>query len=144
MTAYDPEQLAAGFRSMCMLSALVRRGGHPAAVAPTTPLRLAEKQYAWFPVTAGADERRVAIVTNQRLIVGEEIPLRAIARVRPGPDWDLTLEVHGRALPLVLRGPWVPWLSVVICAELYGTPFPPAASIPGQRNRDVREKATLS
>jgi hypothetical protein len=33
---------------------------------------------------------------------------------------------------MLLSGPWVPWLSVVICAELYGTAWPPV-SVPAQR-----------
>ena len=138
MTEYDAEQLTAGFRSMTMLTALVQRGGRPAAVAPTIPLRAAEKQYGWLPVRVGTAERRVAVITNLRLIAGEEIPLWAITRIRPGTaSWSVALEIRGRREPLVLSGPWVPWMSVVICAELYNMPWPPGyeptATVPAPR-----------
>lgn len=127
MTEYDAEQLTAGFRSMTMLTALVRRGGRPAAVAPTIPLRAAEKQYGWLPVTVNGGERRIAVVTNLRLIVGEEIPLWAITRITPGAGpWSVVLHIRGRREPIVLSGPWVPWMSVVVCTELYGSAWPPA------------------
>ncbi|MBU2667781.1 hypothetical protein KOI35_30140 [Actinoplanes bogorensis] len=123
---------------MTMLTALVRRGGRPAAVAPTIELRAAEKQYGWLPVTVNGGERRIAVVTNLRLIVGDEIPLWAITAIRPGAmPWSVALEVRGRDVPLVLSGPWVPWMSVVLCAELYGTAWPPAfapvATVPAPR-----------
>ena len=138
MTEYDPEQLTAGFRSMTMLTALVLRGGGPAPVASTIPLRAAEKQYGWLPVKVGGAERRVAVITNLRLVVGEEIPLWAITRIRPGTaSWSVALEIRGRQDPLVLSGPWVPWMSVVICAELYNMPWPPGyeptATVPAPR-----------
>jgi hypothetical protein len=123
---YDAEQLTAGFRSMIMLAALVRRGGRPAPVAPTIPLRMGEKQYGWFPVSVEGAERRLAVITNRRLVAGEEISLRSIVRVRPEfAEWAVTLHLGGRAEPVRLSGPWVPWMSVVICAELYGTALPP-------------------
>ena len=126
MAEYDAEQLGAGFRAMTMLAGLVRRGGRPAAVAPTIPLRAGEKQFGWFPVTVDGGERRIAVVTSMRLIAGEEFPLRTISRVRPVPgEWSVMLAVLGRAGSIVLSGPWVPWMSVVICAELYGTAWPP-------------------
>ncbi|MEV4344901.1 hypothetical protein AB0J83_10535 [Actinoplanes sp. NPDC049596] len=128
MNEYDAEQLSAGFRSMTMLTALVGRGGRPAAVSPTIVLRAAEKQYGWLPVKVNGEGKRIAVVTNLRLIVGEsEIPLWAITRIRPGDaHWSVALEIIGREEPLVLSGPWVPWMSVVVCAELYGTAWPPA------------------
>ena len=133
---YAAEQLAAGFRAMTMLTGYVRRGGRPAAVAPTIPLRPGEKQYGWFPVTVNGTERRIAVITNLRLIVGEEFALWQIIRVRPLPgQWSVALDLRARD-PLVLSGPWVPWLSVVICAELYGTAWPPVV-IPGPRRRQV-------
>jgi hypothetical protein len=133
---YEAEQLSAGFRAMTMLAGLVRRGGSPAAVAPTIPLRPAEKQYGWFPVTVNDAERRIAVITNLRLVVGEEIELGQIVRVRPVPgEWSVVLDLRARE-PLVLSGPWVPWMSVVICAELYGTAWPPV-DIPAPRRRQV-------
>jgi hypothetical protein len=65
---YGADQRSAGFRAMMMLAALVRRGGRPAAVAPTIALRPGERQYGWFPVTVDPDGRRIAIITNQRPI----------------------------------------------------------------------------
>src|SRR5690242_17479003 len=111
---------------MTMLTALVGRGGRPAAVAPTIALRAAEKQYGWLPVTVDGRERRIAVVTNLRLMIaGEaEIPLSAITAIRPGVEpWSVALTVRGQDLEL--SGPWVPWMSVVLCAELYGTAWPP-------------------
>lgn len=122
--AYDPGQLAAGWRSMIMLASLVRRGGRPAAVAPTITLRPGEKQYGWFPVDV-AGERRLAVITSRRLLLGEEYGLRTVTAVEPDPaHWSVTL-CFGGGDQLTLRGPWVPWLTVVICAELYGSPWPP-------------------
>src|SRR5690349_5229154 len=92
---YAAEQLAAGFRAMTMLAGYVRRGGRPAAVAPTIPLRPGEKQYGWFPVTVDG-ERRLAVVTNRRLIVGDEVELSRIERVRPVPgEWSVALDLPG-------------------------------------------------
>jgi hypothetical protein len=134
--AYDAEQLSAGFRAMNRLAGLVRRGGRPAAVAPTIPLRAAEKQYGWLPVTVNGTDRRIAVITNLRLIVGDEYALWQITRIRPVPgEWSVALDLRGRD-PIVLSGPWVPWMSVVICAELYGTSWPPSA-LPTQRRRQL-------
>jgi hypothetical protein len=132
VSEYGAEQLTAGFRSMHMLAGLVERGGRPAAVSPTIPLRAGEKQYGWFPVRVNAADRRVAVITNLRLIVGEEIPLWSIVRIMPiAGEWSVALRVRGREEPLVLGGPWVPWMSVVLCAELYGTAWPPGLVKPG-------------
>lgn len=141
---YDPEQLAAGYRSMSMLAGLVERGGRPAPVKPTIPLRAGEKQYGWFPVHTGGSERRIAVVTNRRLILGaEEYPLRSVAALWSRPeDYTLVLEVRGMEKPVTVSGPWVPWLGVVICAELYGTAWPPhVGAIPAPRCNG-RELAT--
>ncbi|GIE92290.1 hypothetical protein SAMN06264365_11128 [Actinoplanes regularis] len=128
MTGWDEEQLAAGFRSMMLLAALVERGGRPAAVSPTVRLRVAEKQYGWFPADVVGDGRRVVVITDQRIVVGDrEWPLRALARVDTDPgDWTVTLWMCGRRAPLRLSGPWMPWLGVVLCAELYDAAFEPA------------------
>ncbi|MFC7529367.1 hypothetical protein [Actinoplanes sp. GCM10030250] len=138
MSEYEPEQLAAGFRSMSMLAGLVERGGRPAAVSPTVVLRPGEQQYGWFPVYVAGAGRRLAVITSQRLIVGsQEYLLRSVASLRPRPEeWTLVLEVHGSREAVTMRGPWVPWLGVVICSELYGTAWPPSMSvIPGPRRR---------
>ncbi|MEV6305029.1 hypothetical protein AB0M02_36845 [Actinoplanes sp. NPDC051861] len=131
MPEYDPEQLAAGFRSMSMLAGLVERGGRPAAVSPTVALRAGEKQYGWFPVDVTGAGRRLAVITSRRLILGpDEFPLRSVTALRQSPaDWTLTLETRDRIV--TLRGPWVPWLGVVVCAELYGTAWP--VTIPAPR-----------
>jgi hypothetical protein len=138
VSGYDPAQLAAGFRSMSMLAGLVERGGRPAAVSPTIPLRAGEKQYGWFPVHVAGAGRRLAVITSRRLILGtQEYSLRSVARLRPRPDeWALSLDVRGRG-PVEISGPWVPWLSVVICAELHGAAWPPgyAPVIPAPRQR---------
>lgn len=128
MTVWDEEQLAAGFRSMVLLAALVERGGRPAAVAPTVRLRAGERQYGWFPADVVGDGRRVVVITDQRIVVGDrEWSLRGLTRVDSEPaEWTVSLWMRGRPAPLVLSGPWVPWLGVVLCAELYS-----AVVIPG-------------
>jgi len=136
---YDPGQLAAGWRSMTLLASLVHRGGRPAAVAPTIELRPGEKQYGWFPVDTAAG-RQLAVVTNQRLRVGSaDHRLGLVESIEPDPaGWSLTLRFRGTSA-ITVRGPWVPWLAVVLCAELYGTAFPPGYAplpeirIPAQR-----------
>ncbi len=138
LSFYDPGQLMAGFRSMSMLAGLVERGGRPAAVTPTIPLRSGEKQYGWFPVDVTGAGRRLAVVTSERLILGdEEFRLRSVTSLRPRPgDFALVLDVRdGRSVEVV--GPWVPWLGVVLCAELHGAAWPPgyAPVIPAPRRR---------
>lgn len=136
---YDSGQLAAGWRSMSLLATLIHRGGRPAAVAPTIGLLPGERQYGWFPVDSDRG-RELAVITNQRLIVGAaEHRLARMTAIEPDPaDWSMTLRLRN-ADPVTLRGPWVPWLSVVLCCELYGTAFPPGYAsleeirIPAQR-----------
>jgi hypothetical protein len=121
---YDPGQLAAGWRSKTLLAGLVHRGGRPAAITPTIALRPGEKQYGWFPVDT-AEGRRLAVITSRRLIVGAEHRLATVDSIEPDPaDWSVTLRFRNEP-PITLRGPWVPWLTVVICAELHGTACPP-------------------
>jgi hypothetical protein len=71
-------------------------------------------------------ERRAAIVTSQRLLLGvEAYDFRSLILIQPNPlDWSVNLYFQG-AQPIMLRGPWVPWMTVVMCAELYGSPWPP-------------------
>ena len=77
-----------------------------------------------------------------RLILGDaEYPLRSMIRLRPRPgDWALTLDLRGREV-VEIAGPWVPWLGVVLCAELYGAAWPPgyAPVIPAPRRRRILE-----
>ncbi|MFC6562291.1 hypothetical protein [Actinoplanes utahensis] len=138
LSVYDPGQLVAGFRSMSMLAGLVERGGRPAPVSPTIPLRAGEKQYGWFPVDVTGAGRKLAVITSQRLILGDdEYPLRSVCGLRPRPeDWALTVDARGgRSVEIV--GPWVPWLGVVLCAEIHGAAWPPgyAPVIPAPRRR---------
>lgn len=118
---------------MMLLAALVDRGGRPAGVSPTVRLLPGEKQYGWFPADVAGDGRRVVAITDQRIMVGErQWSLRVLTEVLSEPaDWAVTLRMRGRREPLTLSGPWVPWLGVVLCAELYSAAFPPEeATIP--------------
>jgi hypothetical protein len=136
---YDPGQLAAGWRSMTLLASLIHRGGRPAAIAPTVRLRPGEQQYGWFPVDTKSG-RQLAVVTNRRLTVGAvDYWLAMVDSIEPDPaGWSVTLRFRS-AKPVTVRGPWVPWLAVVLCAEIYGTAFPPGYAplpeirIPAQR-----------
>ena len=70
-------------------------------------------------------ERVAAIVTSQRLLLGgTAYDFRSLILIQPNPlDWSVNLYFQG-AQPIMLRGPWVPWMTVVMCAELYGSPWP--------------------
>ena len=63
---------------------------------------------------------KVAIVTGGARGIGRGC---ALALAQAG--WSVALVIRGRAAELVLDGPWVPWMSVVICAELYDSAEPP-------------------
>ena len=80
-----------------------------------------EKQAGWRE-----KGRTAAIVTSQRLLLGDvAYDFRSLILVQPDPlDWSVNLYFQG-AQPIMLRGPWVPWMTVVMCAELYGSPWPP-------------------
>ncbi|MET8147918.1 hypothetical protein ACIBSW_25205 [Actinoplanes sp. NPDC049668] len=80
-----------------------------------------EKRDGWR-----GDGRQAAIVTSQRLVLaGASYDFRSLILVQPNPlDWSVNLYFQG-AQPIMLRGPWVPWMTVVMCAELYGSPWPP-------------------
>ena len=71
-------------------------------------------------------ERRAAVVTSQRLLLDDfAYDFRSLIMIQPNPlDWSVNLYFQG-AQPIMLRGPWVPWMTVVMCAELYGSPWPP-------------------
>ena len=79
-----------------------------------------------------AGERRAAIVTSQRLLLGDAAyDFRSLILIQPNPlDWSVNLYFQG-AQPIMLRGPWVPWMTVVMCAELYGSPWPPGQAVEG-------------
>ncbi len=76
--------------------------------------------------------RLAATVTSERLLLsdGAEYEFRDLVMVQPNPlDWSVNLYFQGTQ-PVMLRGPWIPWMTVVLCAELYGSPWPPG-HIPG-------------
>jgi len=70
--------------------------------------------------------RQAVVVTSQRLLLGGvAYDFRSLIMIQPNPlDWSVNLYFQG-AQPIMLRGPWVPWMTVVMCAELYGSPWPP-------------------
>lgn len=76
--------------------------------------------------------RQAVTITSQRLVLGEGDDARAhefrsLILIQPNPlDWSVNLYFQG-AQPLMLRGPWIPWTTVVMSAELYGSPWPPGA-----------------
>ncbi|MFI5938513.1 hypothetical protein [Actinoplanes sp. NPDC051494] len=146
---FTPEQTDAGWRSMSLLARFVQRGGHPAPVMPTVALRPGEQQYGAFladALTYQADGvftdngllwsgsgtgwqshgRPAVTITSERLLVdGDGYEFRDLVMVRPNPlDWSVNLYFQGHP-PLMLRGTWVPWMTVVMCAEVYGSPWPP-------------------
>ena len=71
-------------------------------------------------------DRQGVVVTSQRLLLGDAAyDFRSLILIQPNPlDWSVNLYFQG-AQPIMLRGPWVPWMTVVMCAELYGSPWPP-------------------
>lgn len=71
-------------------------------------------------------DRQAVVVTSQRLLLGDtSYDFRSLILIQPNPlDWSVNLYFQG-AQPIMLRGPWVPWMTVVMCAELYGSPWPP-------------------
>ncbi len=74
--------------------------------------------------------RQSVTITSQRLILRDEdveraYEFRSLILIQPNPlDWSVNLYFQG-AQPIMLRGPWVPWTTVVMSAELYGCPWPP-------------------
>jgi hypothetical protein len=76
------------------------------------------------------ERRQAATITSQRLLLRDEdreqaYDFRSLILLQPNPlDWSVNLYFQG-AQPLMLRGPWVPWMTVVMSAELYGSPWPP-------------------
>jgi hypothetical protein len=75
-----------------------------------------------------------AIITNQRLMLMTEqwtsYDFQRLVMIEPNP-LDYSLAVHFEdKYPLMLRGPWVPWATVAICATLFGSPWPPGYNPP--------------
>lgn len=73
---------------------------------------------------------RATIVTNHRLLImfeGQWVSFyhEHLIQMRPEPrEWHVVL-MHEGAHALMLRGPWAPWLCVLIYALRYGTPWQP-------------------
>lgn len=77
-----------------------------------------------------------AIVTNQRLLLMTEqwtsYHYPALLMIEPNPlNYAVALHFEG-ANPVLLRGPWVPWATVAICATLFRAPWPPGYQPPPQ------------
>lgn len=75
-----------------------------------------------------------AIITNQRLLLMTDswasYHYPHLVMIEPNPmNYAVALHFEG-AQPLMLRGPWVPWATVAICATLFGTPWPPGYNPP--------------
>ncbi|GAB3981851.1 hypothetical protein [Plantactinospora veratri] len=79
--------------------------------------------------------RAPAVVTDQRLLVmidnkWNSLHLGSLVSIHPDlRSWALVMQFEG-APPLMLRGPWVPWLTVLISAVMFGQPFPPGCQPP--------------
>ena len=70
-----------------------------------------------------------AIVTNQRLLLMIEqwntYDFSRLVMMEPYPQhWSVALHFE-TVNPIMLRGPWVPWMTVVICATRFQLPWPP-------------------
>ena len=84
--------------------------------------------------------RKPVVVTSRRLVIdGVDHEFRSLITIQPNPlDFAVTLFFQG-GQPIMLRGPWVPWMTVVLCAEMFGTAWPPGHSplpevrLPSQR-----------
>ena len=89
--------------------------------------------------------RQRVTITSQRLILGDEdveraYEYRSLILLQPNPlDWSVNVYFQG-AQPIMLRGPWIPWMTVVMSAELYGCPWPPG-QVPGIPARAGYENA---
>jgi hypothetical protein len=75
-----------------------------------------------------------AIFTNQRLLLmtnqWTSYHFQALIMIEPNPmEYGVALHFEG-SNPILLRGPWVPWATVAICATLFRTPWPPGYNPP--------------
>ncbi|WP_306214620.1 hypothetical protein [Actinoplanes sp. RD1] len=117
-------------------------GGIGTADETTGPTEAVEQPEGHAPEPTGEDcwqprGRHGVTVTSERLILtsprgggAEEHDFRDLILIQPNPlDWSVNLYFQG-AQPIMLRNPWIPWMTVVLCAELYGSPWPPG-QIPG-------------
>jgi hypothetical protein len=89
-------------------------------------------------------------VTNQRLLIQVEgqwqsYPLRNLVSLTPElPAWALVLAFEGQP-PVRLRGPWVPWLTVVITSLQFNQPWPngfPPPIVLGPRQRPMQFRSS--
>jgi hypothetical protein len=75
------------------------------------------------------------VITNQRLLLlidnqWSTFDLSLLVGMQPDARrWTVLLTFEATP-PLLLRGPWAPWLVVVISACRYGTPWPPGTPPP--------------
>lgn len=70
-----------------------------------------------------------AILTSERILLmaGQwtSYDFHRLIVVEPNPlDYTVMLHFEGE-YPIRLRGPWVPWATVAMCATLFGRPWPP-------------------
>lgn len=75
-----------------------------------------------------------AIITNQRVLLMTEqwtsFYFQQLIMIEPNPtNYAVALHFEG-STPIMLRGPWVPWATVAICAALFGKPWPPGYNPP--------------
>jgi hypothetical protein len=104
-----PAFLVAGLAVNAMANHAARTRAMAAAAAQW-------REYAWAP-TIVTQHRTMCLVEGVFL----EFPHSAVLMVAPDPsDWSVYLTLNG-VVPLRLRGPAVPWLSVVLMALLEGT-----------------------
>jgi hypothetical protein len=90
-------------------------------------------------------------VTSQRLLIQDSerqwqsYPLHTLVSLTPElPAWALVLAFESSA-PVRLRGPWVPWLTVVITALQFRRPWPngfPPPIVPGPRQRPMQFRSS--
>jgi hypothetical protein len=69
------------------------------------------------------------VVTNQRVVLMAEqvysYELHRIVMIEPDPLHYAVALHFEHASPVLLRGPWVPWATVAVCATVFGAPWPP-------------------
>jgi hypothetical protein len=84
---------------------------------------------------------RIAVTSHRLLLMSlgtwNARHLRDLVSIQPDPgNWSVVLHFD-EAPPLLLRGPWVPWLTAVVCAMSFGRPWPngspPPIPIPPRR-----------
>lgn len=84
------------------------------------------------------------IVTSQRILLmtGQWVSydFSRLVMIEPHPV-NYTVLLHFESeYPIMLSGPWVPWATVVVCATLFGAPWPPGY-VPPMAQAPVRPPA---